>query len=229
MRRSTLLSFCAAALLGGLSLSGTAFGNWFGNNSFDYYYGYSWGPGCPDGTDIEGRYSSLDNDELGSIGIEYPTPMKLEEVEGKSKVSTWCKTRITLAMNAGGTVGDIQVSNNLTKNFIRLGEKLTVNTVIDPGTLDLFGPDRSGSTTVDANSSSQFAVHDFHEVGNIGAPSCNFYRYATFTVTTELILEYNSDDDNIATGSIEASFLNFTSPPKESNAIKCAPLFHSLW
>lgn len=228
MRRSTLLSFCAAALLGGLSLSGTALGNWFGDNSFGYYYGYSWGPGCPDGTDIEDRYDGLFTSAMTSINITYPNPMELfEGSEDKTTVSTWCKTRITLAMSAGGTVGNMNVQNNITSQIYTANDAVTVETTVDPGTLDLLGRDRVEASTRSFISS--LTDHSFKEIGNIGAPSCHFYRYATFTVTTKMTLKYDPADNNDAEAALSATFLQFPSTSKKSNAVSCRPLFHTPW
>lgn len=229
MRNFALRSLCAAALLGSLSLSTSAFS--FGHNikGFEFANAYSWGPACPEGTNTEGQFTSLFSGAMNGINILYPNPVNL--VEGsdyKSEVSTWCKTRITIAVKGGYTMADMDVDNRITSRIYSGNERITVETTLDPGTLDFWGPDRHESSFYDFTTS-DLAVHTFKEVGNIGDPFCHVFRYATFTITTKMTLKYDSADDNESAASLDATFLNFGPLKENTNAARCVRLFHSFW
>lgn len=191
----------------------------------------SWGSGCPDGK-VEVTHTKqrlFGPDIYDSISIFFGEAGDSNmAVEGYSfhldREEVFCTTKLTMKVPAGYTLGELSGFQNGDFFSNNIHDRLYIRSWVDVSDLNLLNPIRKYEHVLDPVASNREIIIDFGNIGDLNDAFCHDDRYATITLTTKLVLEYEVLDNNdipyFPNATLQGTYFKLK-PSGNSNAVKC--------
>lgn len=196
-------------------------------NQIRLVHSRSWGTGCPQGSvRVTFAKRDLTNDTVYNLlSITYLKNAKMK-VKGDTyyldRKSRYCTTKMTFRVPAGYTLGRLTGDQAfITESNNRMDEVFVKNR-LDVSDFNLLDPVRRTNFVRDPNSTRDISL-DFGQIGDLDDAFCHDDRYATITLRTDLIMEYELLENSppLAYAQVEGPDLYFDIIDDKTNAVKC--------